>query len=60
MAVVPSFEDTKLEAICKVLAHTEKGLTGTEIGELLRRQGIDDPQPGATKWRRLLAALHAR
>jgi hypothetical protein len=60
MAAVPSFADTQLEAICKILADTEKGLTGSQIGELLQRRGIADLQPAATKWRRLFAALHAR
>lgn len=60
MATIPALADTQLEAICKILADTAKGLTGSQIGELLQRRGIADLQPGVTKWRRLFAALHAR
>lgn len=60
MARIESFTGQQLEAIAKVLADTQKGLTGSQIGTLLSRCGIDDLAAGATKWRRLLAALEAR
>ncbi len=50
----------QLEAICKVLADTSHGLTGSDIGHLLRQLGINDPDPAMTKWRRLYNALAAR
>jgi len=52
--------DAQLEAIADVLGHTSAGLTGSEIGKLLRRCGIDDPEPSMTKRVRLANALKAR
>lgn len=46
-----------LEAICAVLGDTSSGLTGGEIGELLRRCSITDVYPSATKRFRLYEAL---
>lgn len=60
MAGQPPFSPAQLEALCKVLADTEAGLTGTEIGRLLADLGIHDPEPIGTKWKRLLAALSER
>jgi uncharacterized protein (TIGR02391 family) len=56
----PSFTASQLEAICKVLADTETGLTGTEIGHILGQIGVADVDPTMTKWRRLHNALVAR
>lgn len=56
---VPSFDPATIEAVCRILAETNTGFTGTQLGAMLAECGIDDP--GAiTKWRRLNAALMAR
>ena len=47
----------ELEALCKKLAATDDGLTGSEIGALLAQSKNPDPDPTATKWRRLFNAL---
>jgi uncharacterized protein (TIGR02391 family) len=50
-----------VEAVCKVLASTDwPGLSGSEIGRLLAMRGFTDIEPGATKWRRLEAAMQVR
>lgn len=60
LVTIPSINSNQLEAICKVLADTEKGLTGSEIGHLLGQLGIHDPDPSMTKWKRLYNALAAK
>jgi uncharacterized protein (TIGR02391 family) len=60
MATVPSFDPSVLERICDVLADTDSGLTGSDIGKLLGQLGIADPVPGMTKRVRLLEALNLR
>ncbi|RLC09440.1 MAG: TIGR02391 family protein [Deltaproteobacteria bacterium] len=60
MTTIPFINSNQLEAICKVLADTEKGLTGSEIGHLLEQLGINDPDPSMTKWKRLYNALAAK
>lgn len=57
MATIPPFDETILHSICDILADTAKGLTGSEIGQLLGESNIDDPLPGYTKIDRLFAAL---
>jgi uncharacterized protein (TIGR02391 family) len=57
MPVHPSLPPAELESVCRVLADTTGGLTGTEIGNLLSLLGIRDPAAGITKWKRLFAAL---
>jgi uncharacterized protein (TIGR02391 family) len=57
MAAHPLFPAAQLEGLGKVLGHTEKGLTGSEIGILLSRLGMPDPAIGLTKWRRIFHAL---
>lgn len=57
MPALPPFDATLLERICRVVADTGTGLSGSEIGDLLSRTGIPDPWPGGTKWRRLHQAL---
>lgn len=54
------FSAAELESLCKALADTTSGLTGTEIGQALRQVGVDDPDPTLTKWKRLYNALAAR
>lgn len=46
-----------IEGICKVIADTELGLTGTEIGKLLADSKIKDTDPNLTKWKRLYNAF---
>lgn len=46
-----------LENICRVIANTETGLTGTEIGRLLAESLIEDIDPTMTKWKRLFNAF---
>ncbi len=60
MAAIPEFDPLVLERICDVLADTSTGLTGSEIGKLLRRLSIDDPMPAMTKRVRLFDALSRR
>jgi uncharacterized protein Ymh len=60
MAAVPKLNETHLKALCDIIGDTSTGLTGSQIGELLRRCGVDDPLPGFTKRDRLFEALRAR
>lgn len=57
MSIVPEFSHAELESICSVLAETNNGLTGSEIGNILKRLGIPDPMPTMTKRYRLSEAL---
>jgi uncharacterized protein (TIGR02391 family) len=54
---VPPFSAQQLEAFCRILGDTEAGLTGTEIGYLLRDSNIPDSSPDMTKWKRLFNAF---
>jgi hypothetical protein len=60
MAQFPTFEETIVHAICNVLGDTTDGLSGSEIGQLLRDCGIEDPLPDYTKRDRLFEALNQR
>ncbi len=51
------FRSGDLEALCKVLADTDTGLTGTEIAHTLTQINIVDTDPTITKWKRLYNAL---
>ena len=51
------FDAQQLEAACKILADTERGLTGREIGYILADCKVDDVSPSMTKWKRLFNAL---
>ena len=51
------FQSGDLEALCKVLADTDTGLTGTEIGHTLAQIEVTDINPTMTKWKRLYNAL---
>ncbi len=57
MPAIPKITDDGLQAICDVLADTRTGMTGTEIGKVLRKCGLNDPLPGYTKRHRLFEAL---
>lgn len=54
------FDDSVLQRICDVLADTDGGLTGSEIGRYLGQLGIPDPGSSITKRHRLFAALQAQ
>jgi uncharacterized protein (TIGR02391 family) len=54
---LPPFNAQHLEAACKVLADTDRGLTGSEIGYILQDCRLEDTDPGLTKWKRLFNAL---
>jgi uncharacterized protein (TIGR02391 family) len=51
------FSSEELEHICRVLAATEGGLTGSEINYILQQLNIEDINPNNTKWQRLFNAL---
>ncbi len=57
MERITLFSSQHLEAACKVLADTQKGLTGSQIGRLLQEIKIIDTSPEMTKWKRLFNAL---
>lgn len=42
-----------IEALAKILADTEKGLTGTELSKFIPEAGLKDVAPSVTKWIRL-------
>lgn len=56
---IPVFGPENLQAICDVLADTEAGLTGSQIGRLLAQMGIADSEI-STKRHRLFDALSRR
>ena len=45
---IDPFSSQHLEAACRVLADTERGLSGTQIERLLQEIGIADTSPGMT------------
>ncbi|GEN66261.1 TIGR02391 family protein [Chryseobacterium rhizosphaerae] len=53
----PMFTAQILEALCKTIADTSNGLTGSEIGYLLANVQIKDIDPANTKWKRLFNAF---
>lgn len=55
----PTFSQSQLQAIADALGATDGGLTGSEIGHLLRVARMPDPDPAATKRHRLLNAMVA-
>jgi len=54
---IPPFNAQHLEAACKVLADTSRGLTGSQIGYILADCGLKDVTPQMNKWKRLFNAL---
>lgn len=46
-----------MENICRVIANTDTGLIGAEIGRLLTDSLIEDTDPDFTKWKRLFNAF---
>jgi uncharacterized protein (TIGR02391 family) len=57
MENVPPFNEQQLTSIAKILAESYGGLTGSEIGFLLKQVGMPDPDPTLTKWKRLYNAF---
>lgn len=57
MERIQPFNSQKLEAACRVLGDTERGLTGSEIEHLLADCKVTDVSPDMTKWKRLYNAL---
>lgn len=58
MPTIPSFSLKHLQEICDVLGDASIGLPGAQIGTLLARCQIPDPEPGIIKRRRLYQALN--
>lgn len=56
----PPWSYGTLKSVAAVLADTENGLTGREIGDLLVRLNMSDPLPDATKRDRLAEAFLVR
>jgi hypothetical protein len=54
---VATFTQIEVESIADVLGHTSLGLSGSEIGHLLRTLGMPDPDPNITKRHRLLTDI---
>lgn len=54
---IPCFTEQQLESLCKIMADTNTGLTGSEIARVLAVMGIQDVDPHLTKWKRLFNAL---
>lgn len=57
MTPIAPFNSQHLEAACRVLSDTERGLSGTQIERLLQEIDVADTSPGMTKWKRLFNAL---
>ena len=55
--IVECFGPPELESICRAIAETNSGLSGTEIGYVLQQSNIPDVDPANTKWKRLFNAL---
>lgn len=55
--IEPPIKGEILESICKVIADTNDGLTGTEIRKILGDSRIEDVDPNNTKWKRLYNAF---
>jgi uncharacterized protein (TIGR02391 family) len=53
----PCFSAENLERIAQILADTQFGLTGSQIGHILQKCGIPDVDPKFTKWKRLYNAF---
>ena len=55
--IYPDVPQPILEGVCKILADTKEGITGSEIGLYLSQLRAKDIAPDATKWKRLYSAL---
>ena len=54
---IECFSSQHLEAACRVLGDTERGLNGSQIERMLQEIDVPDLSPGITKWKRLFNAL---
>lgn len=54
---IPPFDSQHLEAACRVLGDTNRGLTGPQIGYLLQEIRVPDVDSCGSKWKRLFNAL---
>jgi len=57
MERIEPFDSQHLEAACRVIADTERGLTGSQIERLLQEIKVEDVSPGLPKWKRLFNAI---
>ena len=57
MERIAPFDSQHLEAACRVLADTNRGLTGSQIEHLLQEIRVVDVSPDITKWKRVFNAL---
>ena len=55
--IYPPIDGSVLEGICRVIADTHNGLTGTEIAKFLAEVDITDIDATNTKWKRLFNAF---
>lgn len=55
--LAPPINSEVLEMICKIIADTDSGLTGSEISKKLMDSRIPDIDSANTKWRRLFNAF---
>lgn len=53
----PIIDPQSLESICRSIAATNDGLTGSQIAKLLRDSKVTDVTPEMTKWQRLYNAF---
>jgi uncharacterized protein (TIGR02391 family) len=51
--IFPSIEPSILEGLCRVIADTSNGLTGSELSKAIRDSKMNDVSPEMTKWKRL-------
>ena len=56
-APVPPFDPSHLERLAKILGDTDRGLTGTQIDQMLQQSRVAEFETGGTKWKRLYNAL---
>lgn len=56
----PPHSSGQIGSLCKILADTTHGLTGSESERLLAQAKIGDTDPGMTKWKRRFSALATR
>ena len=54
---IEPFDAQQLQSVCKILADTGRGLTGSEIGYILADCRLNDTNPQMTKWKRLFNSL---
>ncbi|MFQ6277465.1 TIGR02391 family protein [Acinetobacter johnsonii] len=54
---IEPFNAQQLQSACKILADTDRGLTGSEIGYILADCRLNDTNPQMTKWKRLFNSL---